>query len=174
MGMWSLCRDRSRSYWGDLLLVPGSKSTRRLKARTIRGNLTLDIQPRQDLIARKIKDPNVLWLWNTIIFSSPATGIRSTLFPGDNLLTKLEHPSGLPIGNQTSQFFANVYMDTLDHFVTERTVGYVARFENPAELFTNAGLLFFVLGLLASQLSAIRMERLRDIADASHDGQSDS
>jgi len=31
------------------------------------------------------------------------------------------------------------------------------------------GLLFFVLGLLASQLSAIRMERLRDKTHASHD-----
>lgn len=36
------------------------------------------------------------------------------------------------------------------------------------------GLLFFVLGLLASQLSAIRMERLRDKIHASRDGKSDS
>ena len=36
------------------------------------------------------------------------------------------------------------------------------------------GLIFFVLGLLAGQLSAIRMERLRDIEDASHDGKTDS
>jgi hypothetical protein len=36
------------------------------------------------------------------------------------------------------------------------------------------GLLFFVLGLLASQLSAIRMERLRDRIHASHDGKMDS
>lgn len=36
------------------------------------------------------------------------------------------------------------------------------------------GLLFFVLGLLASQLSAIRMERLRDLTNGSRDGQSDA
>ena len=35
------------------------------------------------------------------------------------------------------------------------------------------GLLFFVLGLLASQLSAIRMERLRDGTNGSRDGQTD-
>jgi glycosyltransferase involved in cell wall biosynthesis len=35
------------------------------------------------------------------------------------------------------------------------------------------GLLFFVLGLLASQLSAIRMERLRDLTNGSRDGQTD-
>jgi glycosyltransferase involved in cell wall biosynthesis len=36
------------------------------------------------------------------------------------------------------------------------------------------GILFFVLGLLASQLSAIRMERLRDNSHASHTGTADS
>jgi glycosyltransferase involved in cell wall biosynthesis len=36
------------------------------------------------------------------------------------------------------------------------------------------GVLFFVLGLLASQLSAIRMERLRDNSHASHAGTTDS
>jgi glycosyltransferase involved in cell wall biosynthesis len=36
------------------------------------------------------------------------------------------------------------------------------------------GLLFFVLGLLASQLSAIRMERLRDLANWSRDRQAGS
>jgi glycosyltransferase involved in cell wall biosynthesis len=36
------------------------------------------------------------------------------------------------------------------------------------------GILFFVLGLLASQLSAIRMERLRDNSHASHAGTTDS
>ena len=36
------------------------------------------------------------------------------------------------------------------------------------------GLLFFVLGLLASQLSAIRMERLRDLTNGSRDSQADS
>jgi glycosyltransferase involved in cell wall biosynthesis len=35
------------------------------------------------------------------------------------------------------------------------------------------GLLFFVLGLIASQLSAIRMERLRDKTHASYDGKTD-
>ena len=30
---------------------------------------------------------------------------------------------GLPIGNLTSQFFANVYLDGLDHFVKERLRG---------------------------------------------------
>ena len=41
-------------------------------------------------------------------------------FPGDDLFTPGERRRGIPIGNQTSQFFANVYLDPLDHFVKDR------------------------------------------------------
>ena len=41
-------------------------------------------------------------------------------FPGDDLFTPIERRRGLPLGNQTSQFFANVYLDPLDHFVCDR------------------------------------------------------
>jgi len=37
-------------------------------------------------------------------------------FPGDDLFA-INRPRGLPIGNLTSQFWANVYLDPLDHFV---------------------------------------------------------
>ncbi|MDX1994377.1 MAG: reverse transcriptase/maturase family protein [bacterium] len=47
-------------------------------------------------------------------------------FEGDDLFA-LERPRGLPIGNLTSQFWANVYMNELDQFVkhTLRCKGYV-------------------------------------------------
>ena len=41
-------------------------------------------------------------------------------FPGDDLLTPLERRKGLPIGNLTSQFFANLYLNGFDHFVKEQ------------------------------------------------------
>ena len=37
-------------------------------------------------------------------------------FPGDDLLSPLR-PRGLPIGNLTSQLWANIYLDSLDQFV---------------------------------------------------------
>jgi hypothetical protein len=40
-------------------------------------------------------------------------------FPGDDLFTPYERRWGLPIGNLTSQFSANLYLDPLDHFCTE-------------------------------------------------------
>jgi hypothetical protein len=41
-------------------------------------------------------------------------------FPGDDLFTPLTRRRGLPIGNLTSQFFANVLLDRLDHAVVDR------------------------------------------------------
>jgi len=74
----------------------------------------------KEQIARKIKDPDVLWLAGLLIDSSnPQEDVRHC-FPGDDLFTHGERRRGIPIGNQTSQFFSNVYLDPLDHFVKER------------------------------------------------------
>ena len=40
-------------------------------------------------------------------------------FAGDDLFEPFQRRRGLPIGNLTSQFFANLYLDGFDHFVTE-------------------------------------------------------
>jgi hypothetical protein len=40
-------------------------------------------------------------------------------FPGDDLLSPIARRRGLPIGNQTSQFLGNVYLDPLDRFIKE-------------------------------------------------------
>jgi RNA-directed DNA polymerase len=39
------------------------------------------------------------------------------LYPGDDLFSAAARPRGLPIGNQTSQFWANCYLNLLDQFV---------------------------------------------------------
>lgn len=41
-------------------------------------------------------------------------------YPGDDLLEPLRRRRGLPIGNLTSQMFANIHLDPLDHFIIER------------------------------------------------------
>ena len=40
-------------------------------------------------------------------------------FPGDDLFEPYGRRRGLPIGNLTSQFFANLYLDRFDHWATE-------------------------------------------------------
>ncbi len=61
-----------------------------------------------------------LGLIDTIIDGSNPQEPVYMYYPGDDLLTPFERRRGLPIGNLTSQFFANVYLDGLDHFVKER------------------------------------------------------
>ena len=48
-------------------------------------------------------------------------------FPGDDLFAPAARRRGIPIGNLTSQFFANVYLDGFDHYIKEvlRVPGYV-------------------------------------------------
>ena len=61
----------------------------------------------------------VLWLIDQILASG--VGVLSeaydmVYFPGDDLFA-VDRPRGLPIGNLTSQFWANVYLNPFDHFV---------------------------------------------------------
>jgi retron-type reverse transcriptase len=78
-------------------------------------------------LERKLKDRRLLSLLEVILkhpFPGQTAGSR---FPGDDLFTPLERSCGLPIGNQTSQFFGNVMLNPLDHFIKEdlRIKGYV-------------------------------------------------
>ena len=58
-------------------------------------------------------------LLDAIIGASPEAAEPGFLFPGDDLLTPLERRHGIPIGNLTSQFFANLYLDDFDHWLKE-------------------------------------------------------
>lgn len=81
---------------------------------------SIDHEVLKGLLRRRIKDPGVLWLADVIIDGSNEQEHVLDWFAGDDLLTPLRRRKGLPIGNQTSQFFANVYLDPLDHFVKEQ------------------------------------------------------
>jgi retron-type reverse transcriptase len=59
-------------------------------------------------------------LAETIINNSNAQESVIDYFPGDHLLSPLQGRKGLPIGNLISQFFANIYLNNLDHFVKEQ------------------------------------------------------
>jgi retron-type reverse transcriptase len=73
----------------------------------------------KSLIRRKIKCLDTLWLIDLIIDNSNPQESIVTYFPGDDLLSPLIHRTGLPIGNLTSQFFANIYLNGFDHFIKE-------------------------------------------------------
>ena len=71
------------------------------------------------ILARPIADEDVLWLIDRILDSGAgvlANEYDMVYFPGDDLLAALR-PRGLPIGNLTSQFWANCLLNELDQFV---------------------------------------------------------
>jgi len=84
---------------------------------------SLDHEILKSLIRRKIKCENTLWLIDLLIDNSNPQHPVFEHFPGDTLLTPLERRRGLPIGNLTSQMFANFYLSGFDHFVKE-TLGF--------------------------------------------------
>ncbi|RLC96754.1 MAG: RNA-dependent DNA polymerase, partial [Chloroflexi bacterium] len=69
-----------------------------------------------NLLTRRISCPNTIWLLREVVGSF---SVSETLF----------EKQGLPIGNLTSQLFANVYMNELDQFMKHKLrVKYYARY----------------------------------------------
>ncbi len=71
----------------------------------------------KDLLRKKIKDPDLLWLLDGIIDSA----------------------SGLPIGNYLSQYFANFYLTYFDHWLKEvKRVKYYFRYADDLVLLSGS------------------------------------
>lgn len=70
------------------------------------------------IFRRLIKDNRVLWLMDLIVDSSNAQPGDIQWFTGDDLFSPILRRKGLPIGNLTSQWFANWCLNGLDHFIT--------------------------------------------------------
>ena len=68
---------------------------------------------------RRIACEQTLWLMDAIVDGSNPQEPVEVYFPGDDLFTPQARKRGLPIGNLTSQWFANLYLDGLDHFIKE-------------------------------------------------------
>jgi len=80
-----------------------------------------------NLISKQVKNPELLWLTKLIIFNDPIENFTSkgdkSLFdkiPPHKSLFHVPENQGLPIGNLTSQFFANIYLNELDQFAKHR------------------------------------------------------
>ncbi|MEN8260753.1 MAG: RNA-directed DNA polymerase [Pseudomonadota bacterium] len=93
------------------------------------------------ILFQTIRDDDVRWLTETIIASGDGVlddEYRMVHFPGDDLLAFVR-PRGLPIGNLTSQFWSNCYLNPLDHFVkrTLRCKAYL-RYVDDMALFSDS------------------------------------
>ncbi len=81
---------------------------------------SIDHQVLKAEIRRKIKCEDTLWLIDLIIDKSNEQEEVIDYFPGDDLFTPAARRKGLPIGNLTSQNFANIYLNGMDHFIKEK------------------------------------------------------
>lgn len=90
-----------------------------------------------EAVTKKIKCPQTLWLVRQIIATRDDKS-AAFYFPGDDLFTPFTRCKGIAIGNLTSQFFANVYLNGFDHFVKE-TLGcrYYIRYVDDFVVFGN-------------------------------------
>jgi retron-type reverse transcriptase len=101
---------------------------------------SIDPQVLLEIIERRVQDEGVLWLIRDIVRSSPA-------------------PVGLPIGNLTSQFFANLYLNELDWFVKRRLgVRYYLRYMDDFLLFAQSR---EALAAWKEDIAAFLREKLR-------------
>ena len=81
---------------------------------------TVDHEILLNIISVKIKDPNVIWLIKLIL---------------DNHKAEVKG-KGMPLGNLTSQFFANLYLNELDQFVKHKMkVKYYIRYVDDFVIF---------------------------------------
>lgn len=89
--------------------------------------VSIDKNILRELLAKRIHEPWWMALAEQILFHDPRIGVvmqsrpgRMALVPPHKSLLNQRADIGLPIGNLSSQFFANVYLDVLDQFVKHR------------------------------------------------------
>lgn len=81
---------------------------------------SIDLDILRFQLERVIQDARVLRLCRLILAGGShelTDQYDLALFPGDDPAVAAARPRGLPIGNQTSQFWANCYLNPLDHFI---------------------------------------------------------
>ncbi len=89
-------------------------------------------------ISKKITDKRVLNIIKSILSTYSSDSAYYLNFDKDDLFDSVR-PRGLPIGNLTSQLFANFYLDGLDRFIKEnlKIKGYV-RYMDDGVIFSNS------------------------------------
>jgi len=108
---------------------------------------------------RLVKDRRVLWLMDLVVSHSNEQEPVLEYFPGDDLFEPHRRRRGLPIGNLTSQWFANWYLTGLDHFVTShlRIGAYVRYCDDFVLLGDDRGCLSGTISVLRDYLSGLRL-----------------
>jgi len=132
-----------------------------MKTDIVRFFPNVDHQVMFEVLSHSVRDDRLMALISKILASGEgvlAEEATERYFPGDDLFALLR-PKGLPIGNLTSQFFANVLLDRIDHFVKDelRVPGFV-RYADDLLLFADSkDTLWQYNRKLANRLATLRL-----------------
>jgi len=86
--------------------ISSAKNNNQIKGYVLKADIkhyfeTVDHQILMNIISKRIKDNNILWLTKEILNNYDSTTPKK----------------GMPLGNWTSQFFANIYLNELDQYI---------------------------------------------------------
>lgn len=120
---------------------------------------SIDHEILKRMFRRLIKDQRVLELLDLIVNRSNRQETDLNWFAGDDLFAPSLRRTGLPIGNLTSQWFANWYLNGLDHHVTShlRIGGYVRYCDDFVLLHNDRGRLKEAVEEIRGYLAALRL-----------------
>jgi retron-type reverse transcriptase len=116
-----------------------------------------------DQLQRRFKDTAFHRLVDLIVRTPFPRQERPAFFPGDDLLTHAGRSCGLPLGNQTSQLFGNLYLDRIDHQLKECIrIPALIRYMDDVVLFSNSKFeLWQAIDWLRQAMAGLRL-RLHD------------
>jgi len=111
-------------------------------------------------IAKKITDPEMFDFLAYLVAHSNKQDECYFYFKNDTLLTPYERKRGLPLGNQTSQFFGNIYLNDFDHYVKEqlKIKGYIRYVDDMVFFHDSKSYLEKVIDLVKEELEAFRLK----------------
>lgn len=92
-----------------------------LRADIVKHFASIDHAVLDNILSDTVHDDATSWLIKRIIAGGAgilADEYEMVYFPGDDLFS-VSRPRGLPIGNLTSQFWSNCYLDPLDWFISQ-------------------------------------------------------
>lgn len=103
---------------------------------------SIDLRILKKLLYRYLDDQECLWLLNVIIDSSKPLYDQNNSTDQLDLFSNAKQDApvnkGLPIGNLTSQFFANLYLNELDQFVKHKLkIRYYLRYMDDMVIFSS-------------------------------------
>lgn len=112
------------------------------------------------VLEKRISCPKTIQLLKKLIYNSNKQEDAYFYFKDDTLFTPYEHKKGLPLGNQTSQFFGNLYLNSYDHYVKEHlhVKGYIRYVDDMLVFGNSKEILQKLLNNLTSKLAQWRLK----------------